>query len=105
MGLYPGYGLGPVERLRRRVMATTVTFTALIAWDNLVLKAEWSRSIELFTFAFAVILFPLVEAALVSTLLSWRWWGTPVIVLSSDNAGSRLVESLRRKPEMGLIPI
>jgi Undecaprenyl-phosphate galactose phosphotransferase WbaP len=105
MGLYPGYGLGPVERLRRRVMATAITFTALIAWDNLVLKAEWSRSVELFAFAFAVVLFPLVEAALITTFMGWQWWGTPVIVLSSDNAGARLVESLHRRPEIGLVPI
>src|SRR4029077_18498241 len=26
MGLYPGYGLGPVERLRRRVIAAAFTF-------------------------------------------------------------------------------
>ena len=90
MGLYPGYGLGPVERLRRRVIAASVTFTALIVWDSLVLKGEWSRGIELFSFAFALVLSPLVEAAVAHLFMRYRWWGTPVIVLSSDNAGSRI---------------
>jgi len=105
MGLYPGYGLGPVERLRRRVIAAGVTFTALVVWDNLVLKGEWSRAIELFSFAFALVLSPLVEVAVVTLLMRWRLWGTPVIVLSSDDAGSRVVESLRRRRELGLVPI
>ncbi len=105
MGLYPGYGLGPVERLRRRVVAASVTFAGMVMWDNLVLKGGWSRAIELSSFACALILSPLVEAALVTILMRCRWWGTPVIVLSSDNAGSRLVESLQRRRELGLIPI
>ncbi len=105
MGLYPGYGLGPVERLRRRVVAAAITFTALVVWDNLVLKGEWSRAIELFTFGFALVLSPLMEATVATLLIRCRWWGMPVIVLSSDNAGSRLVASLCRRPELGLIPI
>jgi len=105
MGLYPGYGVGPVERLRRRVIAAAVTFAGLVVWDNLVLKGGWSRAIELSSFAFALVLSPLVEVTVVTILMRCRWWGTPVIFLSSDNAGSRLVESLRGRRELGLVPI
>jgi Undecaprenyl-phosphate galactose phosphotransferase WbaP len=105
MGLYPGYGVGPVERLRRRVLGTIIMFTALIMWDNLVLKGGWSRAIELSSFAFALVLSPLVDAVLVRLLLHYRRWGTPAIVLSTDNAGSQVVESLMRSPELGLVPI
>jgi Undecaprenyl-phosphate galactose phosphotransferase WbaP len=105
MGLYPGYGLGPVERLRRRLVAAAITFTTLVVWDNLVLHGEWSRAIELFSFGFALVLSPLMEATAVTILMRCRWWGTPVIVLSSDNAGSQLVASLRRRPELGMVPI
>ena len=80
-------------------------FAGMVMWDNLVLKGGWSRAIELSSLACALILSPLVEAALVTILMRCRWWGTPVIVLSSDNAGSRLVESLQRRRELGLIPI
>jgi Undecaprenyl-phosphate galactose phosphotransferase WbaP len=105
MGLYPGYGLGPVERLRRRVIAAGFTFAALFMWNHLVLAGGWSRGIELASFVFALVLSPLVEATIVTILMRCGWWGTPVIVLSSDNAGSRIVESLRRTPELGLVPI
>ena len=105
MGLYPGYGLGPVERLRRRVIGAAVTFGGLAAWDSLVLRGGWSRTIELSSFVFALILSPLVEIAVIAVLVRYRWWGTRVLVLSSDNAGSRLVESLHRKRELGMVPI
>jgi len=105
MGLYPGYGLGPVERLRRRVIAASVTFAGLAMWDSLVLKGGWSRGIELSSFIFSLVLSPLVDIAIVALLMRCRWWGAPVIVLSSDNAGSRVVESLRRSREFGLVPI
>ena len=105
MGLYPGYGLGPIERLRRRVIAAAVTFSALVVWDYLVLNGEWSRSVQLFTCAFAIALSPLVEASVILILMRFGRWGTPVIVLSSDTAGSRLVQALARTPELGLVPI
>jgi Undecaprenyl-phosphate galactose phosphotransferase WbaP len=105
MGLYPGYGVGPVEQLRRRAVAAAITFTALIVWDSLVLRGEWSRSIELFSFGFLLVLSPLVGVTVAAMLMRSRWWGTPVIVLSSDGAGSRLVESLGRRPELGIVPV
>jgi Undecaprenyl-phosphate galactose phosphotransferase WbaP len=105
MRLYPGYGLGPVERLRRRVIGAGITFGGLAAWDSFVLRGEWSRGIELSSFVLALILSPLAETAVIAVLVRYRWWGTPVVVLSSDNAGSRIVETLRRKRELGLVPI
>jgi Undecaprenyl-phosphate galactose phosphotransferase WbaP len=105
MGLYPGYGIGPVERLRRRLIGAGVTFTGLVMWDSLVLKGEWSRGVEVFSLLFALALSPLVEVAVVTLLMRLRWWGTPVIVLSTDDAGSRIAESLHKTSELGLVPI
>ena len=44
--LYPGYGLPPVERLRRRVYANAGVFGLLITWDYLVQDNAWSRGIR-----------------------------------------------------------
>jgi Undecaprenyl-phosphate galactose phosphotransferase WbaP len=104
-GLYPGYGLGPVERLRRRAMGAGVSLAGLFVWDHLALRGGWSRGIEVSSFVLALLVSPLIEMAVVTILIRYQWWGTPVIVLSSDNAGSRIVEALRRKPELGLVPI
>ncbi len=105
MGLCSGYGLGPVERLRRRVLAATATFAALIVGGHLVHFGEWSRTVELFAFVFAAVLSPLVEVVVITTLVRLRCWGTPVIVLSSEGAGLRVVEALQHRPELGLVPI
>ena len=35
IGLCPGYGLGHIERFRRRVSATVLFFGCLIVWDNI----------------------------------------------------------------------
>src|SRR5204862_5270055 len=63
LGLYPGYMLGPVERLRRRTLATLAVFGVLVAWDNIVARGVFSRGVLLATFGFALILPPLAETS------------------------------------------
>lgn len=105
LGLYPGYGLAPVERLRRRVLGAGATFIVITIWDSFVLRGGWSRSVEVASCVFVIVLSPLVEAAVVSYLIRMRRWGTPVIVLSADHSGDRLIENLRSQLEIGLVPI
>ena len=61
LGLYPGYLLGPVERLRRRMLATLAVFGGLVAWDNLVARGVFSRGVLLATLLFVLVLPPLAE--------------------------------------------
>ncbi len=61
LGLYPGYMLGPVERLRRRMLATMAVFGGLVAWDNLVARGVFSRGVLLSTLLFVLVLTPLAE--------------------------------------------
>ena len=80
-GLYPGYGLTAVERLRRRVYTVGLVFAMLLAWDYAVLKADPSRGVLMLTFVFAAVLGPVFEA-LVRTNLRWAGaWGVPVVIL------------------------
>ena len=41
-GLYPGFGLGAVLRLRARVWATALIFLGLLLWNYLFEDREWS---------------------------------------------------------------
>ena len=102
--LYPGYGLGIVERLRARTLATITVFAALTAWDYLVHKGMWSRGVFLATSVFALVLPPLLESILITVLIRFRLWGTPVIILGAGPAGRRVVSNLRQRPDYGLIP-
>ena len=105
IGLYPGYLLGPVERLRRRVLATLAVFGGLVAWDNIVARGVLSRGVLLATFLFALVLPPLAESAIRALLVKRERWGIPVIVLGAGETGRALVKTLLSQPELGLIPI
>ena len=104
-GLYPGYGLGPVDKLRGRLKVTFAVFGGLVIWDYLVQHGILSRGILLVTMAFALVLPPLMESALVMLLVRLKHWGTPVVVLGATRTGVDLVERLRQKKYIGLIPV
>lgn len=105
IGLYPGYLLGPVERLRRRTLATLALFGALVAWDNLVARGVFSRGVLLATFFFALILPPLAEAFARALLVRRGWWGVPVVMFGCGGTGQALARALLREPDAGLRPV
>jgi len=104
-GLYPGYGLGPVDRLRARLKVTFAVFGGLVIWDYLVQHGALSRGILLVSVVFALVLPPLFESGLVMLLVRLKRWGTPVVVLGATRTGVDLVERLRRQKHIGLIPV
>jgi Undecaprenyl-phosphate galactose phosphotransferase WbaP len=105
IGLYPGYMLGPVERLRRRMLATIAVFGGLVAWDNIVARGVFSRGVLLATFGFALILPPLVESAMRSWLVRRGRWGIPVVILGAGPAGCAIAKILQAEPQLGLNPV
>src|SRR5215831_4646418 len=104
-GLYPGYGLGPVERLRARLKVSFAVFGGMIIWDHLVQHGTWSRGVLLVNMVFALVVPPIVDSVLVMILIRLKRWGTPVVVLGATRTGIDLVERLRRQKHIGLIPV
>ena len=105
VGLYPGYALGPVERLRRRTYVVIAFFAALIVWDNIVLHGAWSRGVLLSTVAFALVLPPFADALVRAALVRRQLWGTPVIILGAGRTGAELARILREDRDLGFVPI
>jgi Undecaprenyl-phosphate galactose phosphotransferase WbaP len=105
IGLYPGYMLGPVERLRRRLLATVAVFGGLVAWDNIVARGVFSRGVLLATFVFALILPPLAETAVRGWLVRRRLWGIPVVIIGAGPAGRSIAKTLQAEPQLGLHPV
>ena len=105
IGLYPGYLLGPVERLRRRVLATLAVFGGLVAWDTIVARGVLSRGVLLATFLFALVLPPLAESAMRALLVKRERWGMPVVILGAGDTGRALVKTLLQQPQLGLKPV
>jgi Undecaprenyl-phosphate galactose phosphotransferase WbaP len=104
-GLYPGYGLCPVERLRRRVITIAVILGGLLAWEEMVYNQGWSRAAMLLTCALSAVFAPGAQELLIAFLIRVGRWGTPAVVLSTSHAGTSLARTLRRRPELGLVPV
>jgi FlaA1/EpsC-like NDP-sugar epimerase len=105
LGIYPGYLLGPVERLRRRTLATLAVFGGLVAWDNIVARGVLSRGVLLATFVFALVLPPLAESLARKALVARKRWGIPVVMLGAGSTGRLVARTLVGEPQLGLVPI
>ena len=105
LGLYPGYLIGPVERLRRRTLATLAVFGGLAAWDSIVERGKLSRGVLLTTFVFALVLPPLAETLARMALVRRRRWGIPVVMLGAGETGRLVARTLMRDPGLGLTPV
>jgi len=105
MGMYPGYGISPIVRLRQRVMASFVLFGVLIAWNYLERSEELSRGILIASMAYALIVPFLIEAVARKILIKLKMWGQPTIVLGAGDTGTNMIELLQRRPELGMVPV
>lgn len=104
-GMYPGYGTGPVARLRGRSYAVLFFFGALALWDYLVFKGRWSRGMLLIAAVYAVVLVPIIEAIVRDGLVGLRLWGQPAVVLGAAQTGALVIRLLHENRGLGLVPV
>ncbi|BFH76250.1 undecaprenyl-phosphate galactose phosphotransferase WbaP [Thermus thermophilus] len=104
-GLYPGYGLAAVERIRRKVQVTFLLFLALMAWEWLFLREGWSRGTLSLALGYALVLVPLFAALAREVLVRRGAWGVPVVILGAGKSGALVASRLRSDPVLGLHPI
>jgi len=105
IGLYPGYLLGAVERLRRRTLATLAVFGGLAAWDLIFARGVLSRGVLLATLLFALVIPPLAETGARAILIRRNAWGIPALLLGSGSAGRAVAQALLRERHLGVRPI
>lgn len=103
-GLYPGYGLGAVERVRRQVQVTFVLFLSLISWEWLFLREEWSRGVLGLAMGYALVVVPLAAALAREVLVRLGAWGVPVVILGAGKSGALVARNLKADPILGLRP-
>lgn len=104
-GLYPGFSLAPVERVRRKVQVTFLMFLALVAWEWLFFREGWSRGVLALALGFALVLVPLGEALVREVLVRFGVWGVPVLILGAARTGALVARSLKREKALGLRPL
>ena len=104
-GMYPGYGMGPVARLRDWSYVIVYFFGALAVWDYLVLGGRWSRGVLLIAAVYAAVLIPLAEALFREATSRLGAWGVPVVVLGAARTGALVVRLLGQNRTLGLVPV
>jgi Undecaprenyl-phosphate galactose phosphotransferase WbaP len=105
MGLYPGYGMGAVQRIRGRVYATFSVFVVLLTWNYAFQGHQWSRGVLLLTMLFALILAPTLEAPLRRILIARGICGVPMVVLGGGSTGAMVVKTLKKESDLGFVPV
>ncbi len=105
VGLYPGHGMGAVERLRARVYATFTVFVVLLVWNYAFHDRQWSRGVLLITMVFALVIPPLLETILRKDLIANGICGVPVIILGAGSTGTLVASQLQKRSDLGFVPV
>lgn len=106
LGLYPGFGLGAVETIRRLTLATSSIFVAFTAMTfALKLPPLYSRVTFVLAWCAAVTLLPLLRFLLLSGVRGRSWWGEPCVVVGSGDLARRTVSALARALSLGYRPV
>lgn len=105
-GLYPGYGLGPVEQLGRSSRAVTLVFLILLSLTFILKAGTTASRVVVFGWWLLSLLFiPLVRALLRQWLVKASWWGKPLVVLGAARTGEVVIRRLAANPSLGLRPV
>jgi Undecaprenyl-phosphate galactose phosphotransferase WbaP len=104
-GLYPGFGLGPVETLRRVTYVTAIGFL-VVATLSFALKVPhlYSRFTFVIAFALSLGLVPIGRAIVTRLVHRVRWWSEPVIVVGTGARSAKAIRNLRSARHLGYRP-
>lgn len=104
--LYPGWGLGAVEELRRHVLTLTTVFTmAAVLLFFTQLGAETSRFAIATSFLLSLGLVPGVRRFVKYLLVRSGQYGLPTVIYGAGKAGRDLVRSLDEDRGLGYTPV
>ena len=106
MGLYPGYGLDPAERLRRHTYSVFVSLAVVVVFAT-AFQVDASLSLLLLALGFTGLLFLTPLAHGLARWVMWRLglWGRPVMVIGSKDTSARTVKLLREEWGLGYDPV
>jgi len=106
MKLLPGWGLGPVEELRRTVLLLIGVFagtTAMLFWGKAA--HETSRFTLTLGFLISLVSVPLIRVQMKRFLISNGLWGAPTVILTDRHIGPQVINNIQQEPGLGYIPV
>jgi Undecaprenyl-phosphate galactose phosphotransferase WbaP len=105
-GLYPAYGLGAVEELRRLSITTFFIYLVLLASTFFFRGGEAVIRIIFLVLVFVNInLVVLTRAAIRELFARKTWWGASVLILGGGKTAQLLIDRLIKNPSLGLKPL
>jgi Undecaprenyl-phosphate galactose phosphotransferase WbaP len=103
--LLPGWGLGPVEEVRKIQYALFLMFTVIMFVSFFTRRTfTASRIIFLFTYLFSAFGIPLMRALVRGILIRMGRWGIPVSIYGNIKSVEMVEAALRAEPGLGYIP-
>ena len=105
-GLYPGFGLGAVEIVRRLILWTSFTFVVLAA-TSFALRTphHYSRMSFAIAWLFALLFVPLGRFAVLRSVRKWSWWQEPAVILGVGPRTRRAIRTLTGAISIGYRPL
>jgi len=95
-GLYPGFGMGAVETLRRLSCCTSFAFLALAAASFVMkLPPHHSRMTYAVAWGASLVLVPSARFITLSIVSRWRWWREPALLVGSKARVQWMIHTLR----------
>jgi Undecaprenyl-phosphate galactose phosphotransferase WbaP len=105
-GLYPGYGLDSVEKLRRHVYSVGATFAILAVFAYCLQIGDSLSRLRLFlTFLGLLLVAPLFQYIVRREVRRHKLWGKPTIILGYPTTGAQLVDLLEQEWGLGYRPV
>ena len=105
-GLYPGFGVGAVETLRRLSCCTSFAFLVLAAASfALKLPSHYSRMTFIITLGACLIFVPLLRFFVLSIVSRWQWWGEPVVLVGNGQWVQWTIRALGNALSLGYRPV
>lgn len=106
MKMLPGWGLGPVEELRRTVLLLIGVFagtTAMLFWGKAA--HETSRFTLTLGFLISLVSVPLIRLQMKRVLINLGLWGAPTVIFTDRHIGPQVINSIQMEPGLGYIPV
>ncbi len=106
LGLYPGYGLGHVEELRRQTFAllATLAITTVFAFASTI--ADSLSRLSLFAWALSLsVVGPVARNWVKRAMKRMGLLAKPVVVVGSQEAGRRVLKALQREWHLAWEPV
>jgi Undecaprenyl-phosphate galactose phosphotransferase WbaP len=105
-GLYPGFGVGAVETLRRISYCTSFAFL-VIAAASFVLKlpAHYSRMSFAIAWGASLVVVPLLRFLLLAVAKRWEWWEEPAVLVGRGPWVQWTIRALENALSLGYRPM